>query len=689
MAEARINIFARDLASPAFRAARRSSNLFRNSLRRTGAQLGSVIGRFNGLAAITGVIGGISFAGFTSQIFEVNRMLRSLSGQFQVSIQDLNEYRVIAREAGIDFDRFASAIGDLNERVSEAAREGTGTSFEILTELGLSAERLNLLNPLQQLEVFADALRETNDQGVRFRVVNELMSDAGRELLPILQNGAADLLRMREEAGRLSQANGEASESIEEARMTLVRFQERLGNQGVQLLVTYQDEARELADAILRIGRASLEAGRLALQGSRLTGEGLFNLSDFFSGQTTEDLENRATIITRRVNRQIREGSQELSLSLVLLRDLQERSQIGLQDAILPQTEATFTRISQRSLRLIDRVNQELRRRGEEDEQQRSARLARESGLFGDSGQDLQRLGALRDAIRTESRSAFSLTPGLSILEGAIDPRTEQQEQLTQEVNRTNASKINSVRLSDEERQAYEAIWEAERRVRLQKQGLLEDVERITDEVQMQPQTFLTGWTSAIDGFRGQLSRNARLGLDFGRTFGQGLQRSLEDEFFSFFEDRVFSLRDVLNDLDRDFRRLLSRTISTNITDLVTEGATSLITGIVGTNSGFGINPGTNQPFPVLPASDNIQPPFSPPIQGAAPPPGFRGAAGGAFRPQEMRVTIVNQSGEPQQIESTEVSETQDRQMIRIVLGALSRNVDGSRNALRALVGNG
>lgn len=107
-----------------------------------------------------------------------------------------------AELAGMSSERLASGLTRLTRNVSEAAA-GIGEAQDALTELNVSASRLNKLKPSEQLGEIAEALRGIENQADRVRLTERLFGRGGSEFLVMLQDGRAGLQAMQADAEKL------------------------------------------------------------------------------------------------------------------------------------------------------------------------------------------------------------------------------------------------------------------------------------------------------------------------------------------------------------------------------------------------------------------------------------------------------------------------------------------------------
>ena len=156
-----------------------------------------------------GKIAGIGLAGVGAALIAMGKKsleaaddIGKLSTRLGASTEALSEYRFVADQSGVSFNTLTLGFQRMQRRISEAA-QGTGAAKDALIELGLSAESLNQLAPEDQFEIMADALAGVANEGDRTRLAMKLFDTEGVALVQTMEDGAAGIQEMREEARRL------------------------------------------------------------------------------------------------------------------------------------------------------------------------------------------------------------------------------------------------------------------------------------------------------------------------------------------------------------------------------------------------------------------------------------------------------------------------------------------------------
>src|SRR3990167_8483021 len=110
--------------------------------------------------------------------------------------------RYVAEKSNLPFNTLTQSMTRVGVNVAKAVH-GSGSAAKALNDLGLSAARLSKMTPEAKLEAVAEAMKGVTTQGERTRLAMELMGREGASMLQIMEDGAAGIRGMREEADQL------------------------------------------------------------------------------------------------------------------------------------------------------------------------------------------------------------------------------------------------------------------------------------------------------------------------------------------------------------------------------------------------------------------------------------------------------------------------------------------------------
>ena len=178
-----------------------------------------------------------------------------------------------SRTVGIEQDKLADILKDVNDRVGDFLSTGGGEMkdfFEqIAPRVGVTAEQFRKLSGPQSLQLFYSSLEKANLSQAEMTFYMEAMANDATALIPLLKNGGAAFQQMGDRAERmgavLSQIDlaslAEFSQFADDAKLSLDGL-------GQQLAVSLLPTIRELSSALE--GEGMVEAARAVADGINL-----------------------------------------------------------------------------------------------------------------------------------------------------------------------------------------------------------------------------------------------------------------------------------------------------------------------------------------------------------------------------------------------------------------------------------
>ena len=125
-----------------------------------------------------------------------------LSTQLGISVKSLSQFEFIAGQTGVKFETMTMALQRSTRRIAEAA-QGTGEAKNALIELGLSAQKLNQLDPAAQFEVLSKQLSQVTNDADQVRLAFKLFDSEGVQLLRTIKSTGGEFGALNEEARKL------------------------------------------------------------------------------------------------------------------------------------------------------------------------------------------------------------------------------------------------------------------------------------------------------------------------------------------------------------------------------------------------------------------------------------------------------------------------------------------------------
>lgn len=199
---------------------------------------------------ITGPIAGMGTALFMLQrrTGQYADTLLDLEENTGVSTDTLQEFRHVARIAGVDSDAFASSISGLSRRMSGII-DGSNGASRALRSMGISAHDANG-NIRDTEDIMVDAiagLGEVENAMERASMANEIFGRRWEELGPIIGMGSNEIQKARDEAHDLGMVLGrDALDNANEFRVELETMQAEVMANARAIAIDMMPAVREL-----------------------------------------------------------------------------------------------------------------------------------------------------------------------------------------------------------------------------------------------------------------------------------------------------------------------------------------------------------------------------------------------------------------------------------------------------------
>lgn len=155
-------------------------------------------------AKVTALIG--AFAGAVAIKETVHQLteLDAAAKRLGVSMEDLTAAQYAAfNGANVQPDQLLDALDEVRIKVEEFSSIGSGGGVDFFEVMNVDVAKFNKLNPLEQLQKISETLKGMSDNSA-FTFLDQIGSDALRNLLPVLKNGGEEFKRLMEEAKRFN-----------------------------------------------------------------------------------------------------------------------------------------------------------------------------------------------------------------------------------------------------------------------------------------------------------------------------------------------------------------------------------------------------------------------------------------------------------------------------------------------------
>ena len=152
----------------------------------------------------------------TSDFAKMGDEIHKMSARTGVAKSTLSELAFAIEQSGGSIQDVEKAFFGLSRAMFDAG-QGSKMPNEALKEIGLSFADLEGMSPEEQFMRIAEAMAGVEDMSVRGAVAQKLFGRSGRQMLPMLEQGAAGINKLRQEARDLGRGmSGEDADAAAE-----------------------------------------------------------------------------------------------------------------------------------------------------------------------------------------------------------------------------------------------------------------------------------------------------------------------------------------------------------------------------------------------------------------------------------------------------------------------------------------
>jgi hypothetical protein len=148
-------------------------------------------------------------AGFAAPIIAATKnfadfgdAVNKMSARTGLSAEAVSGLGFAAEQSGADTKTLEAGFRGMSRTILNASR-GLSTAVDSFTDLGLSIENIQGLDPEQQFKLIAERISQIEDPTRKAAIAMSIFGRSGQMLIPLLDAGSAGISDMQEEARRL------------------------------------------------------------------------------------------------------------------------------------------------------------------------------------------------------------------------------------------------------------------------------------------------------------------------------------------------------------------------------------------------------------------------------------------------------------------------------------------------------
>jgi hypothetical protein len=226
--------------------------------------LNDVAGKLTGVLGALGVSVGVgAFAALIRSTAQAASEVGQLAAMVGATNEEFQRYAFGAKSAGIEQEKFADILKDVNDKVGDFLQTGGGPMLDffeqIAPKVGVTAEQFRNLSGPQALELYFSSLEKANLSQAELVFYMEAIANDSSRLIPLLREGGAGFRQMGDEAERLGVVmSDKLIASSREFNQNLTRLQALSGSVAAEIGNVVIPVLNALADEFLAARSAGL-----------------------------------------------------------------------------------------------------------------------------------------------------------------------------------------------------------------------------------------------------------------------------------------------------------------------------------------------------------------------------------------------------------------------------------------------
>lgn len=226
------------------------------------------------MTALKGVLEGVAVAWavekvteFVRETLDVVDAQAKMAARIGASVEAVQTLDRAAALAGISAEGLSKSVGVLNQRLGEAARTGSGPTFDALQRLGLSVQDLLGMDADKRLAAIGDAMESLGYTAAQRADTMRQFGLRSQEMLNIFEGGGDKIREARGEIEKTGQALSDVqADKIELAKEALDRM--GMAFQGIATQITLQlaPYIGAVADKISDLSQSGIDFGQIAAE---------------------------------------------------------------------------------------------------------------------------------------------------------------------------------------------------------------------------------------------------------------------------------------------------------------------------------------------------------------------------------------------------------------------------------------
>jgi len=236
----------------------------RGSVARFGRAIGGIAKKLALFSVMAGTVAVVAIIALTKKGLASVDALAKLAQSINSSVAALQTLQHMATIGGVSIEKMDKSISKMVKNVGEVTM-GIGTATDAFKELGLDANKLQLMQPDKMFGTIADAINQIPTAAQRSSLAYDIFGRAGQELLVTMQGGSQAVDDMRQHLEELGVVIGdEQAQMVEKANDAWADIGLVWKGLQQQLAVNFAPLLEKIANKIIAMVKAFGGMGQVA-----------------------------------------------------------------------------------------------------------------------------------------------------------------------------------------------------------------------------------------------------------------------------------------------------------------------------------------------------------------------------------------------------------------------------------------
>lgn len=194
----------------------------------------------------------------TKHFISAGDQLEKMAIRTGISVEALSELGYAAGQSSSDILTLEKGVRTMQRSINDLGR-GLSTQVDAFSDLGLTMDDLKGLSPEEQFKLIADRLSQIEDPTKRAALAMMILGQAGTQLLPLMQGGAAGIEDLQKQARALGLTM--STKDAQAAAILGDRLDDLWATVRMGVFLVGSALAQKLTEMVKRVTRVSVSIG--------------------------------------------------------------------------------------------------------------------------------------------------------------------------------------------------------------------------------------------------------------------------------------------------------------------------------------------------------------------------------------------------------------------------------------------